>query len=59
MAASRSGVTGLYLAGGASSGVQVVIDGQWFNVIGVLRSVPLSPDIDRAALAGWEALSTP
>ena len=58
VAASRMGVTRLALSGGANSGVQVVIDDEWFTVIGVLRSVPLSPDIDRAALVGWDVART-
>ena len=36
-------------------GAQVWIDGQWFSVVGILTPLPLSPEIDRAALIGWEA----
>ncbi|WP_090055484.1 ABC transporter permease [Lentzea fradiae] len=36
-------------------GVQVWIDGQWFTVVGVLGPLPLSPEIDRSVLVGWEA----
>lgn len=33
----------------------VLINDRWFSVIGILRSVPLTPDIDRSVLVGWEA----
>ena len=46
-AASRLGIE--------RTGVQLWIDGQWFTVIGILAPLPLSPEIDRAALVGWEA----
>ncbi|MGC5562520.1 ABC transporter permease [Streptomyces sp. FR-108] len=32
----------------------VLIDDRWFVVIGILRTVPLAPDLDRAVLVGWE-----
>ncbi|MEV1062957.1 ABC transporter permease [Streptomyces sp. NPDC050263] len=34
---------------------QIYIDRQWFTVIGVLEKTPLSPDIDRSVLVGWDA----
>jgi putative ABC transport system permease protein len=34
-------------------GVQVYADGHWMTVIGILRSVPLVPDLDSAALIGY------
>lgn len=34
-------------------GDQVYIGGRWFTVVGVLNSLPLAPEIDRAALVGW------
>jgi putative ABC transport system permease protein len=34
-------------------GVQVYADGHWLTVIGILRPVPLVPDLDRAALIGY------
>ena len=37
---------------------QVVIGDQWFTVIGILHSVALNPDIDRAVLIGWNAART-
>lgn len=33
----------------------VLIGDRWFSVIGILRTVRLSPDIDRAVMVGWEA----
>ena len=36
-------------------GQQVIIGRQWFTVVGILDAVPLSPDIDRSALVGWES----
>lgn len=32
---------------------QVFLGGRWFTVIGVLKSLPLSPDLDRSVLIGW------
>ncbi|MFI6101752.1 ABC transporter permease [Lentzea sp. NPDC051213] len=46
-AASRLGVE--------RTGVQLWIDGQWFTVVGILAPLQLSPEVDRAALVGWEA----
>lgn len=34
---------------------QVLISDVWFSVIGILAPTPLSPEIDRAVLVGWEA----
>jgi putative ABC transport system permease protein len=33
----------------------VLIGNRWFSVIGILRTVPLAPDIDRAVMVGWDA----
>jgi putative ABC transport system permease protein len=33
---------------------RVLIGGQWFTVVGVLREVPLAPELDLAALIGWQ-----
>ncbi|GIM91999.1 ABC transporter permease [Paractinoplanes toevensis] len=55
VAATRLGITGLPVGG---AGPQVMIGDRWVTVIGILDSVPLSPDIDRAALIGWEAART-
>ena len=32
----------------------VFVGGSWFRVIGILEETPLAPDIDRAALVGYE-----
>ncbi|GLY99778.1 ABC transporter permease [Actinoplanes sp. NBRC 103695] len=48
-AASRLGITTV------SHHELVVIAGRRFAVIGVLRPIPLAPEIDRAALVGWDA----
>jgi putative ABC transport system permease protein len=48
-AAQRLGVT---TAGPQS---QVWLGGVWFTVIGLLRPVPLAPELDSAALVGWDA----
>lgn len=45
IAAERLGVT--------STGVQVVIDGARYTVVGIMEELPLAPDLDRAALVGW------
>jgi len=37
---------------------QVMIGDRWFTVIGILHSVTLNPDIDRAVLIGWNAART-
>jgi putative ABC transport system permease protein len=36
-------------------GVQVYVDGHWLAVVGIMRRVPLVPDLDRAALIGYPA----
>jgi putative ABC transport system permease protein len=46
VAAQRLGITDL------DGGPMVWIDGEWFTVIGILDSLPLAPEIDRAALVG-------
>jgi putative ABC transport system permease protein len=35
------------------AGDQVFIAGRWFTVTGILDTLPLAPEIDRAALIGW------
>lgn len=35
-------------------GQRVFVGGEWFDVIGILDSLPLNPDIDRAALIGLD-----
>jgi putative ABC transport system permease protein len=39
-------------------GVRVWLGGRWFGVVGVLDPVPLAPELDAAALVGWEAATT-
>jgi putative ABC transport system permease protein len=36
-------------------GMLVYLGGRWWTVLGILRSLPLAPDIDRAALIGYRA----
>ncbi|HYD09160.1 MAG TPA: ABC transporter permease [Acidimicrobiales bacterium] len=38
-----------------ASDVRVLIGDRWFTVIGILASMPLAPEMDRAALIGWDA----
>ncbi|SDS72377.1 ABC transporter permease [Actinoplanes derwentensis] len=52
VAATRLGITSLPPAG---SGPQVVVGERWFTVVGILAPTPLSPDIDRSVLVGWNA----
>lgn len=49
VAAERLGITDL------AADVRVFINGRWFTVVGILHSLPLAPEIDRAALVGWPA----
>jgi putative ABC transport system permease protein len=39
-------------------GVQVYASGHWLTVVGIMRHVPLVPDLDRAALIGYPAAKT-
>ncbi len=49
VAAQRLGIDNV------DDGPRILIGGEWFNVIGILDSLPLNPDIDRAALIGLES----
>jgi len=40
---------------GAAVGQPVWLGGEWFDVVGVLDTVPLAPELDSAALVGWDA----
>jgi putative ABC transport system permease protein len=51
-AAQRLGI------GMAGTDIQVYIGGRWFTVIGILRPVPLAPELDSAVLVGWPAAQT-
>ncbi|MCH0557641.1 ABC transporter permease [Streptomyces sp. MUM 16J] len=37
---------------------QIFINNHWFTVVGILTTTPLSPDIDRSVLVGWDAART-
>jgi putative ABC transport system permease protein len=52
VAATRLGIAA---APTGRSAPQVVIAERRFTVVGILARTPLSPDIDRSALVGWEA----
>ncbi|MFH8567741.1 ABC transporter permease [Streptomyces sp. NPDC017993] len=36
-------------------GRQVAVGGRYFTVVGILRPLPLAPEIERSALVGWTA----
>jgi putative ABC transport system permease protein len=55
VAATRLGITGVTAGRPAP---EVVIADRRFTVVGVLATTPLSPDIDRSVLVGWEAART-
>ncbi|MBT8225287.1 MAG: ABC transporter permease [Dactylosporangium sp.] len=44
--------------GQARPDVTVWLGGRWFTLVGILRPVPLAPEIDSAALVGWDAATT-
>jgi putative ABC transport system permease protein len=44
--------------GADGTDVQVYIGGRWFTVIGIVEPVPLAPELDLAALIGWDAAVT-
>ncbi|WP_100449175.1 ABC transporter permease [Glycomyces xiaoerkulensis] len=47
-AAERLGVS-------ANPDVQIWLGGQWFTVVGILEPAELAPELDTAAIVGWEA----
>jgi putative ABC transport system permease protein len=54
VAAERLGINSADLAdGSAAAGRQVYLGGRWFTVIGILKSLPLTPDLDRSVMIGW------
>jgi putative ABC transport system permease protein len=55
VAASRLGFSGLPVG---SAAPQVMIGNRWFTVVGILAQTPLSAEIDRSVLVGWEAART-
>ncbi|MFG3280681.1 ABC transporter permease [Streptomyces sp. NPDC048111] len=50
VAAARLGIT--------SPGQQVFIAGQYFTVLGILDPLPLTPEIARSALVGWDVAAS-
>lgn len=46
VAAERLGITSV------ADGQQIIIDDEWFTVVGVLDEFPLAPDLDRSAIIG-------
>lgn len=42
----------------ATPGLRVWLGQRWFSVVGVLDPVPLAPELDSAALVGWQAAET-
>ncbi|SDT24541.1 ABC transporter permease [Actinoplanes derwentensis] len=55
VAAERLGITALPAGQQAPL---VIIEESWFTVVGILDTTPLTPDIDRSVLVGWEAART-
>ncbi|MGH3488326.1 MAG: ABC transporter permease, partial [Actinopolymorphaceae bacterium] len=51
-AAERLGI------GRAGPDVRVLVGGEWFTVVGILDPAPLAPELDSAALVGWESAGT-
>ena len=41
--------------GAANTNIQVWLGRRWFTVVGILRPVPLAPELDLGALIGWPA----
>jgi putative ABC transport system permease protein len=41
--------------GAARPDLQIWLGGQWATVVGTLNPVPLAPELDQAALVGWQA----
>ncbi|MFK0119924.1 ABC transporter permease [Streptomyces sp. NPDC090994] len=39
----------------AGPDTQVLVGGDWFTVVGILRPAPLAPELDAGALVGWRA----
>jgi putative ABC transport system permease protein len=52
VAAQRLGIVDL------NQPTQIYIGGRWYSVVGVLRSLPLAPEIDRSALIGFPDAQT-
>ncbi|GAA0392907.1 ABC transporter permease [Streptomyces luteireticuli] len=52
-AARNLGITSLAPHNGI--GPQLLVGDKWFTVTGILRSMPLLPELDSAAIVGWQA----
>lgn len=44
--------------GQAGTDIQVWLGNRWFTVIGILKTAPLAPELDNAALIGWPVAQT-
>jgi putative ABC transport system permease protein len=51
-------VLGATAARRLGTGPAVYLGGRWFTVVGVLKPVPLAPELDTAALIGWSAATS-
>lgn len=52
-AAHNLGITSLAVRDGV--GPQLLIGDKWFTVTGILKTMPLLPELDSSALVGWQA----
>ncbi|MEV0743219.1 ABC transporter permease [Streptomyces sp. NPDC050549] len=52
------GATAAEILGITTPGSQVWLGGKWFTVTGILAKAPLAPELDTAALVGWDAAKT-
>ncbi|GAA2712000.1 ABC transporter permease [Actinoplanes palleronii] len=52
------GATAARLLGVDEPGRQVFIAGQWFTVLGILAPLDLTPEINTAALVGWDVATS-
>ena len=53
LGAQAASVLGIHHAG-----VQVLVGGRWFTVVGILDEVPLASELDTAVLVGWKAAAS-
>ncbi|MGW7620705.1 ABC transporter permease [Streptomyces antimycoticus] len=52
------GTTAAENLGITTPGAQIWLGEQWFTVTGILQKAPLAPELDSAALIGWDAAKT-
>ncbi|MEU1942497.1 ABC transporter permease [Streptomyces sp. NPDC020125] len=52
------GTTAAESLGITTPGAQIWLGEQWFTVTGILQKAPLAPELDSAALIGWDAAKT-